>query len=92
MKYTYIYFKDFFTCFKVISNCCCNETPSAAGRNQDYFYPHFNPKVVFKKALSCKVRPLHLTQSCSHSIRLSNCYKYARFTQYTVINVFAPFS
>ena len=31
------------------SRYCCKETPSTAGRNQDYFYPHFIQKLISKK-------------------------------------------
>ena len=31
-----------------ISRCCCNETPSTAGRNQVYFYLHFIQKLFSK--------------------------------------------
>ena len=62
------------------SRCCCNETTSTAGRNQDYLF-----KRCFQKALSCYIRPRHLTQSSLHSIPLHTCYKCVHFTQHTLV-------
>ena len=39
------------------SRCCCNEMPSRARQNLDYFYPHFIQKLFSKKPLSCNIRP-----------------------------------
>ena len=49
------------------------------------FLHALHPKLSFKKTLSCNIRPRHFTQSSSHSIRLRACYKYARFTQHTLV-------
>ena len=51
----------------------------------EYFLPAPHSKVVFKRALSCNIRPRHLKQSSSHRIRLRACYKCARFTQHTLV-------
>ena len=49
------------------------------------FLPALHSKVVFKKALSCNIRPRHLTQSSSHSICLRTYYNCVRFTQHRLV-------
>ena len=47
-----------------------------------------HPKVVFKRTLSCNIRPQHLMWSSLHRICLCACYKCTHFTQHMlVINV-----
>ena len=44
---------ELFLSFEVTPNlyrCCCNEMPSMAGQNQDYFYLHFIQKLFSKNS------------------------------------------
>ena len=59
--------------------CCCNETPSTAGQNQDYFYPHFIQKLFSKNCHAIytpstlnaiQFAQLAINTRVSHSIRL----------------------
>ena len=89
--YTWKYPKlfKFFSFLKPLegnSRCCCNNTPSTAGQNQNYFY-QTSSKSCFKKKLSCNrpIPPGHLTQSSWHSICLYACYKCTRFILHTLV-------
>ena len=66
------------------NRCCCNETPSTAGRNQDYFYPHFIRKLLSKK-LCHAIYALDTKRNPVRTGSLFACYKYARFTQHTIV-------
>ena len=56
------------------SRCCCNETPSTAGRTQEYFYPHFILKLFLKKlcymiyVLDTKCIPVRTAYACALAI------------------------
>ena len=56
------------------SRCCCNETPSTAGRNKDHFYPHFIQKLFSKTlchaiyALDTQCNPFHTAYACNKCV------------------------
>ena len=72
------------------SRCCCNETPSTAGWNQDYFYKHFIQKLFSKKlchaiyAFDTSHNPVRTAYACaltinvpvSHNIHLCEMHAY----------------
>ena len=62
--------------FQSNSRCCCKETPSTAGWNQDYFYPHFIQKWFSKKlchaiyALDTQRNPDGTAYACALAINM----------------------
>ena len=70
------------------SRCYCNERPSTAGRNQDYFlsalYPG-NLKSCLQKTSVMQYTPMTLNAFQFAYIHLRACYECARFTQHTLV-------